>query len=131
MALGREEAQKRALVVIDQWPELAWLDQYDKSGLASMMVKALIDGNIDGYDFEMASRFDKVAVEAQSSAFKNKPFTEPSEEGRFTVSARMLAGDVLRAGIKAGIVQAVDDRARAFLALHGSAGHDDTADTLR
>lgn len=129
--VGRAEARRRAEAVIDQWTELASLDPYTKGGIASMMVKALLDGHVNGFDWEMQRRYDEVASAAQASAYRHRPFSEPTDDTPFTVNARGLAGDVIRAAIKAGLVVAVDDRARAHIALAGSASHDETGESLR
>lgn len=130
--VGREEALRRARAVVEQWPELADLDVYTKGGIARMMVGALVDGEAGGFDFDMSSRLDEVAAVAQASAAKNAPWSEPNpDEGFvFTINARRLSQDVIRAAVKAGVVVAASDRALTALALHGSAGHDDTAQTL-
>lgn len=129
--LGRSASKQRALEAINQWPELEHLDKYTKGGLASMIVARVLDAD-SGYNTEVASKMRPVEEEAQESAWKNRPFGGPNDDGTFVITsnARSLAHDILRAAIKAGVV-AADDDVMAYLALCGSAGHDDTVASMK
>lgn len=132
MALGREAALEKAREVIDAHIKrgLRTDDKYAVGGLAHGLVAALVDES-EGYDWDMGSRLDEVAAAAQHAAFHHGPFMRPNEDTPFTVNARLMSGAVLRAGIKAGVVVPASEEALRALATHGSAGHDDTVQTLR
>lgn len=133
---GRTKGRDRVRQIVEAHAELGGIEIPDHvaGAIAIGVVDALLDEK-DGFDSGMARCFDVVADAAHDACAEHgvsklRKIDRSEPFGAGSVNGRIIAGEVLRAAIKAGLVTA-SDRALRFIAASGSAGHDDTVASLR